>query len=668
MNKLSEENKKVEKTNKVKVDINLKKVLTEAVSNVNLFRCKTNLDKTKQYQRALQECLEGQYPGKDWHEITNCDIYATLCDTNNNLDETINKILVESKLQPEKPEKKAARKLLNEGASNFRSMRRLPLLVFEDYETIMDRVHDAAYEQLEDDEAFQLMTADEQDEKLYELEDKIWDTDYKDVCVLDEDGVSRLKDDIEEHNRKMKYKYYYDREEDEWSGEEVEIKPGYYEAAQLYIDDNPKYMSDEEFNDHLKFFEEMRDKYGLEELEVAYRFSNGETGYNRVKKECLTESANCDSVEESLKESDDQYYIGWAKTSFDEFRDWMKNKAPNYVIYSHDGKWFVAREVGDGYSQQIDDRMMPLIRNDEFLSGRIVESVKKSSKKKVVKESDCEVQSDSLKEDTVKQGSQWVNKGKEGTHGKFKTKKEADAQRKAMFASGYKAEGLTEAESLEEKVDNELMNPVFKTKGYIKLPGDSYPEPLSQVDIQNSTAHKISADQAKANLKAGKKVYKIDPTSYPVSVKEIKSIDTIRKASPDAIFVDDDFAIEFKDLDTQTQRRLNRMDDYKRNGRYGSGFSDEQWDRRRELGKLLSKRDELRYKLKNFDRQSKLFNFPPSDRIEILNRLHDVENEIRQYMTSLKDKKHEGLTEAESDEAAYKALKAGATLKDALKK
>ena len=42
-----------------------------------------------------------------------------------------------------------------------------------------------------------------------------------------------------------------------------------------------------------------------------------------------------------------------------------------------------------------------------------------------------------VKEDTVKQGSQWVNKGKEGTHGKFKTKKEADAQRKAMYANGF---------------------------------------------------------------------------------------------------------------------------------------------------------------------------------------------------------------------------------------
>ena len=45
-----------------------------------------------------------------------------------------------------------------------------------------------------------------------------------------------------------------------------------------------------------------------------------------------------------------------------------------------------------------------------------------------------------LDEDTVKTKSgKWVNKGDTGeTHGEFKTKKEADAQRRAMFASGFK--------------------------------------------------------------------------------------------------------------------------------------------------------------------------------------------------------------------------------------
>lgn len=52
---------------------------------------------------------------------------------------------------------------------------------------------------------------------------------------------------------------------------------------------------------------------------------------------------------------------------------------------------------------------------------------------------------ESLKEDTVKQNGKWVNKGDSGeTHGKFATKKQADAQRKAMFASGYQGESLEE--------------------------------------------------------------------------------------------------------------------------------------------------------------------------------------------------------------------------------
>ena len=56
-----------------------------------------------------------------------------------------------------------------------------------------------------------------------------------------------------------------------------------------------------------------------------------------------------------------------------------------------------------------------------------------------------------LSEDTEKVSDhKWVNKGKEGTHGTFKTKKEADAQRKAMFANGF-------SEDLEEQLNyNEI--------------------------------------------------------------------------------------------------------------------------------------------------------------------------------------------------------------------
>ena len=50
-----------------------------------------------------------------------------------------------------------------------------------------------------------------------------------------------------------------------------------------------------------------------------------------------------------------------------------------------------------------------------------------------------------LSEDTIKtKDGKWTNKGDEGTHGKFNTKKEADAQRRAMFANGFK-ENLKES-------------------------------------------------------------------------------------------------------------------------------------------------------------------------------------------------------------------------------
>nr|DAP55488.1 MAG TPA: hypothetical protein [Caudoviricetes sp.] len=60
-----------------------------------------------------------------------------------------------------------------------------------------------------------------------------------------------------------------------------------------------------------------------------------------------------------------------------------------------------------------------------------------------------------LNEDTVKTSKgKWVNKGEEGTHGTFDTKKEADAQRKAMFASGWKSESFKESKN--EDIRNKL--------------------------------------------------------------------------------------------------------------------------------------------------------------------------------------------------------------------
>ena len=50
----------------------------------------------------------------------------------------------------------------------------------------------------------------------------------------------------------------------------------------------------------------------------------------------------------------------------------------------------------------------------------------------------------STSEDTVrKSNGKWTNRGKDGKeHGEFNTKKQADAQRKAMYANGYKGESV----------------------------------------------------------------------------------------------------------------------------------------------------------------------------------------------------------------------------------
>lgn len=74
------------------------------------------------------------------------------------------------------------------------------------------------------------------------------------------------------------------------------------------------------------------------------------------------------------------------------------------------------------------------------------------------------IKDESICEDTVKQGSKWVNKGKEGTHGKFKTKKAADAQRKAMFANGYKGEELIEAHADLSQKEHTIAHALERTK------------------------------------------------------------------------------------------------------------------------------------------------------------------------------------------------------------
>lgn len=86
--------------------------------------------------------------------------------------------------------------------------------------------------------------------------------------------------------------------------------------------------------------------------------------------------------------------------------------------------------------------------------------------------SEAELIEESATEDTVKQGSSWVNKGKEGTHGKFKTKKAADAQRKAMFANGYTANEEMDEYELATSLNNLIRDEYEAIDGYNDMISD----------------------------------------------------------------------------------------------------------------------------------------------------------------------------------------------------
>lgn len=162
---------------------------------------------------------------------------------------------------------------LNEGTSNFWSMDRFPLLVFDDYETISDQIVDELkneHEEFKDMEYWEIQETPEYEEA--------WDKVK--VCVLDESEVDELENDIKEFNRNINYDDRYDDYED--TEVKVEVKPGYYQAAQIYVNDE-NYLQDWQIEEINKFLKELKEKYHLTTLSVAYRFSNGETGYDIVK-------------------------------------------------------------------------------------------------------------------------------------------------------------------------------------------------------------------------------------------------------------------------------------------------------------------------------------------------------------------------------------------------
>lgn len=116
-----------------------------------------------------------------------------------------------------------------------------------------------------------------------------------------------------------------------------------------------------------------------------------------------------------------------------------------------------------------------------------------------------------VEEDTVKSGSGWANKGKEGTHGKFKTKKAADAQRKAMFANGYVAEADIDL----TKYHNDAKHPVRGSSDY----PEGNPDRNPKIDIYVNGEYVATTKWAKTAKSAKERYLAKYPELSPESVK-----------------------------------------------------------------------------------------------------------------------------------------------------
>ena len=100
-----------------------------------------------------------------------------------------------------------------------------------------------------------------------------------------------------------------------------------------------------------------------------------------------------------------------------------------YVEYA-DGKLYAGSATNRGIVHEYEmdyDRDYDVDRNLQDFFDKIIEENPELGEPLDESKKVCE--------DTVKQGNKWVNKGKDGTHGAFRTKKAAGAQRKAMFAN-----------------------------------------------------------------------------------------------------------------------------------------------------------------------------------------------------------------------------------------
>lgn len=186
---------------------------------------------------------------------------------------------------------------LNEGTSNFWSQDELPLFAWLDAESVYDDAYNAFKESGLDDEEMD----DFIDDYLEKEYAKYRVLDYKEDEDLDGNTLEGAIDDfnyeIDNLAREIENKGWeiekasdgdaIPQEAEDYYDDanllydlELKVKPGYYQGAQLYLDGwDAKYIPEEYKKIIIDKLNKIGKDFSLMKLGVAWRASNGETGY-----------------------------------------------------------------------------------------------------------------------------------------------------------------------------------------------------------------------------------------------------------------------------------------------------------------------------------------------------------------------------------------------------
>lgn len=116
---------------------------------------------------------------------------------------------------------------------------------------------------------------------------------FKDMVILDDYDIGMLRERLEAandeiHDKAIRLCYESPRYRDQCEGEDLrgvslKLEDGYYEGAQIAIDGPYRYLNKTNKGMIRRLMEKIARAFYMKDYSVAYRFSNGETGYKAGK-------------------------------------------------------------------------------------------------------------------------------------------------------------------------------------------------------------------------------------------------------------------------------------------------------------------------------------------------------------------------------------------------